>query len=68
MEQRQNIDPMVAIVMGSKTDSKAMMHCKSILDELEIPCQAQVISAHRMLPCWLPEYWLYLIPPSKHAC
>lgn len=47
MEQRQNIDPMVAIVMGSKTDSRAMMHCKSILDELEIPCRAQVISAHR---------------------
>jgi 5-(carboxyamino)imidazole ribonucleotide mutase len=37
----------VAIVMGSKSDWETLAPAKEVLDELAIPCEAQVVSAHR---------------------
>jgi 5-(carboxyamino)imidazole ribonucleotide mutase len=39
--------PLVAIVMGSKSDWETMRHAFETLDELSVPCEAHVLSAHR---------------------
>ncbi|MCK4872867.1 MAG: 5-(carboxyamino)imidazole ribonucleotide mutase [Phycisphaerales bacterium] len=39
--------PVVAIVMGSKSDLETMKRTQAILDELGIACEARVYSAHR---------------------
>ena len=40
-------EPMVAVVMGSKSDAPTMQECLDTLDKLGIPCETHVISAHR---------------------
>ena len=37
----------VGIVMGSKNDWEVMVEAKKVCDELAIPCEARVLSAHR---------------------
>ena len=39
----------VSIIIGSKSDSSIMEKTKEILDELEVPYDFNVISAHRDL-------------------
>ncbi|HLW35530.1 MAG TPA: 5-(carboxyamino)imidazole ribonucleotide mutase [Chthoniobacterales bacterium] len=39
--------PLVAIVMGSKSDWDTMRHSAEMLDELGVPNEARVLSAHR---------------------
>jgi 5-(carboxyamino)imidazole ribonucleotide mutase len=39
--------PLVAVIMGSSSDWETMSLCVKTLDELGIPNQAQVLSAHR---------------------
>jgi 5-(carboxyamino)imidazole ribonucleotide mutase len=39
--------PLVAIVMGSKSDWDTMRHTAETLDELGVPNEARVLSAHR---------------------
>jgi len=39
--------PLVAVVMGSKSDGPVMQECLDILDRLGIPHESHVISAHR---------------------
>jgi len=45
MAQKQ--PPLVGIVMGSQSDWETMQHAANQLDELRVPYEAQVISAHR---------------------
>ena len=40
-------NPLVGVVMGSKSDWDTMSHCVSTLDALGIPNEARVLSAHR---------------------
>lgn len=40
--------PTVGIVMGSDSDWPTMAAAAEVLDELGIPCTAEVVSAHRM--------------------
>lgn len=40
-------EPKVGIVMGSESDREIMSHCAQTLEELEIPFEINVISAHR---------------------
>lgn len=40
--------PVVGIVMGSDSDWPTMAAAAEVLDELGIPCSAEVVSAHRM--------------------
>ncbi|OXT02883.1 5-(carboxyamino)imidazole ribonucleotide mutase [Notoacmeibacter marinus] len=39
--------PKVAIIMGSQSDWPTMKHATAILDELAIPHEARIVSAHR---------------------
>src|SRR6266545_5525954 len=39
--------PLVAVIMGSKSDWETMRHCVDTLDELDIANEARVLSAHR---------------------
>jgi 5-(carboxyamino)imidazole ribonucleotide mutase len=47
--------PLVGVVMGSKSDYEALSAAVEILRALEIPCEARVLSAHRT-PDQLFEY------------
>lgn len=39
--------PLVGIIMGSKSDWETMSHAARVLDELEVPHEIRVVSAHR---------------------
>ena len=39
--------PLVAVVMGSKSDWETMRHASEVLTELGIPHESKVVSAHR---------------------
>src|SRR5947207_15929210 len=39
--------PLVGIIMGSQSDWETMQHAAAQLDELNVPYEAQVVSAHR---------------------
>lgn len=47
--------PLVAVIMGSKSDWATMKHTADTLDELGISCETRVLSAHRT-PDQLFEY------------
>src|SRR5687768_3397808 len=47
--------PLVGIIMGSKTDWETLQHAVDQLEKLGVPCEVQVISAHRT-PDLLFEY------------
>jgi 5-(carboxyamino)imidazole ribonucleotide mutase len=47
--------PVVGIVMGSRSDWETMRHAAETLDELGVPYETQVVSAHRT-PDRLYEY------------
>jgi len=47
--------PVVGIVMGSRSDWETMRHAAEMLDELDVPYERQVVSAHRT-PDRLYEY------------
>lgn len=47
--------PLVGIIMGSQSDWETMQHTAAQLDELNVPYEANVVSAHRT-PDWLFEY------------
>jgi 5-(carboxyamino)imidazole ribonucleotide mutase len=48
-------EPLVGVVMGSKSDYEVLAAAVEILRELEIPHEARVVSAHRT-PDWLFQY------------
>jgi len=39
--------PRVGIIMGSKSDWETMQHAAAILQELDVPFETEVVSAHR---------------------
>ena len=53
----QAINPLVGIVMGSRSDWPTMEKATLILEELEVPHECIVVSAHRT-PQWMAEYAL----------
>ena len=50
-----NEEPIVGVVMGSRSDYETMSAAVEILRMLEIPHEARIVSAHRT-PDWLFEY------------
>ena len=40
--------PLVGIVMGSRSDLEVMNAARETLNELEIPCEVRILSAHRI--------------------
>jgi 5-(carboxyamino)imidazole ribonucleotide mutase len=47
--------PLVAVIMGSKSDWETMRHAAEILAEFDVPHESRVVSAHRT-PTWMAEY------------
>jgi 5-(carboxyamino)imidazole ribonucleotide mutase len=47
MAHETPIEPLVGVVMGSKSDWETMRHCSELLRELGIPHESKVVSAHR---------------------
>ena len=39
--------PLVGVVMGSRSDWPTMEHAARVLEELEVPHEVRVVSAHR---------------------
>lgn len=47
--------PLVGVIMGSKSDWETMKHAADVLREFQIPHESRVVSAHRT-PQWMCEY------------
>ena len=50
-----NAAPWVGVIMGSRSDLKIMSRAAEMLEELGIPHEVRVVSAHRT-PDWMFEY------------
>ena len=42
-----NINPLVAVIMGSKSDWETMRHADDILMQFDVPHECRIVSAHR---------------------
>ena len=49
------MEPKIGVIMGSKSDWETMKHACNVLDELEVPYEKKVVSAHRT-PDFMFEY------------
>ena len=47
--------PLIGVIMGSKSDYEHLAPACAVLDELQVPYEARVVSAHRT-PDWMFEY------------
>ena len=47
--------PLVAVIMGSKSDWETMRHAVEMLERFGIPHEARIVSAHRT-PALMAEY------------
>jgi len=54
-KSRSNSSPWVAIIMGSKSDFEHLQPAVEILEQLGIPFETRVVSAHRT-PDWMFEF------------
>jgi 5-(carboxyamino)imidazole ribonucleotide mutase len=45
--RKTKLSPVVAVVMGSSSDWDTMRHCVEVLDQLHVPNESHVLSAHR---------------------
>ncbi|CAM5672366.1 N5-carboxyaminoimidazole ribonucleotide mutase OS=Lysinibacillus sphaericus OX=1421 GN=purE PE=3 SV=1 [Lysinibacillus sphaericus] len=41
------MNPKIGVIMGSSSDWETMKHACDILDELQVPYEKKVVSAHR---------------------
>ena len=48
-------EPLVGVIMGSRSDWDTMRHAVETLERLDVPCETRVVSAHRT-PDLLFEY------------
>ena len=55
-------NPLIAIIMGSKSDWETMEHTTKTLDQLNIPYEVKIVSAHRT-----PDL-LFQFAESAHEC
>lgn len=47
--------PLVGVIMGSKSDWETMRHAAAVLAEFGVPHECRIVSAHRT-PQWMAEY------------
>ncbi len=47
--------PLVGVIMGSKSDWETMRNACEMLESFEVPYEKRVVSAHRT-PAWMNEY------------
>ena len=48
-------NPLVGVIMGSKSDWDTMRHAVEVLQQFGVSCEQRVVSAHRT-PDWMCEY------------
>lgn len=48
-------NPLVGVIMGSKSDWETMSHAAAVLKEFGVPHECRVVSAHRT-PEWMVQY------------
>ncbi len=48
-------EPLVAVIMGSKSDWDTMAHAVAVLEEFGVPHEKHIVSAHRT-PVWMAEF------------
>jgi 5-(carboxyamino)imidazole ribonucleotide mutase len=53
--QNKDKAPLVGVIMGSRSDWETMRHAVEMLDQLGVPCERRIVSAHRT-PALLYEY------------
>src|SRR6202171_3464438 len=49
------MQPLIGIIMGSKSDWETMRHAGETLERFGVPHEAKIVSAHRT-PAWMVEY------------
>ena len=54
-ESTSSSNPLVGVVMGSKSDWDTMQHVKEVLEQFHVPHECRIVSAHRT-PLWLADY------------
>ena len=54
-ENKSAPNPLVGVVMGSKSDWETMRNVKDVLEQFDVPHECRIVSAHRT-PLWLAEY------------
>ena len=55
MSNASEAKPLVAVVMGSKSDWETMQHADRVLTDFGVPHECLIVSAHRT-PAWLTEF------------
>ena len=50
-----NSQPLVAVIMGSKSDWETMRHADAVLTQFDVPHETKIISAHRT-PALMAEF------------
>ncbi len=50
-----NSEPLVGVIMGSRSDWETMQPAVELLGDFGVPCESRVVSAHRT-PQWMMEY------------
>jgi 5-(carboxyamino)imidazole ribonucleotide mutase len=51
----QSDQPVVGVIMGSKSDWETMQHAARMLEQFGVPYECRVVSAHRT-PQWMCQY------------
>ncbi|MCY3773189.1 MAG: 5-(carboxyamino)imidazole ribonucleotide mutase [Gemmatimonadetes bacterium] len=54
-ETSSSPNPLVGVVMGSKSDWDTMRNVRDVLEQFDVPHECRIVSAHRT-PLWLAEY------------
>jgi len=55
MNEREGERPLVAVIMGSKSDWETMRHAAGILADFGVRHECRIVSAHRT-PAWMTEF------------
>jgi 5-(carboxyamino)imidazole ribonucleotide mutase len=55
MAMTDETKPLVAVIMGSKSDWETMHHADDMLTRFAVPHECRIVSAHRT-PAWLAEF------------
>jgi 5-(carboxyamino)imidazole ribonucleotide mutase len=53
--EKKESNPLIAVIMGSKSDWETMAHSDSVLAQFGVPRERRIVSAHRT-PLWLARF------------
>jgi 5-(carboxyamino)imidazole ribonucleotide mutase len=54
-DEARRAQPLVAIIMGSKSDWETMRHADEVLTKFDVAHECRIVSAHRT-PAWMTEF------------